>query len=120
MRPVFFKALGVATLFANALLFPTAIELIVDQPSDHTYRGLIAFSAVSFVGIGLIFLRKWAALYFSVPLFCFGFSIVLTAIPEVTFPFNLLAMCEGISLMLPLVVTFRVWRQLTWGGKWFF
>jgi hypothetical protein len=32
---------------------------------------------------------------------------------------NLLVMAHGISLALPLVVTIRVWKDLTWGTRFF-
>ncbi len=120
MRPDFFKAFGAATLVANAFLFVFLIDSFSGPPSGRMFRGLVAFSAVALIGVGLIFLRKWAALYFSLPLFCLGIWVALSSIPKVTFPYNLLTMCEGISLMFPLLVTIRVWPQLTWRGKWFF
>lgn len=111
MRLGFFRAYGVLTL----LLSPFAPSL-----SDNVLGRLVLFAAVIVVGLGLIFLRKWAALYFSVPLFCYGILIALEAIREIPFPFNFLGMAYGVSLMLPLFVTVRIWRQLVWGGKWFF
>jgi hypothetical protein len=75
--------------------------------------------AVEVLGFGLAFLRKWAALYFSITLFCFGIRQAFTSIYEVAFPLNLLAMLLGVSLMLPLVVTIRIWKDLTWGRRFF-
>jgi hypothetical protein len=111
MRLGFFKAYGVLTL----LLSPGAFAM-----SDEHIGRLALFAAVVVLGSGLIFLRKWAAIYFSVPLFSYGVLVVLEAIPQITFPFNLLGMAYGVSLMLPLFVTIRIWRRLVWGGKWFF
>ena len=71
------------------------------------------------IGCGLIFLRKWAALYFSLPLFAYGISEAFLAIEQVTFPFNLLVMLHGLSLTLPLLVMIRVWKHLTWGRRFF-
>lgn len=59
-------------------------------------------------------------LYFSVPLFCYGIWIALTAIPQNPFPFNLMVMAYSFLLMLPLFVTIRIWPQLVWRGRWFF
>ena len=72
------------------------------------------------VGVGLLYLRKWAALYFSVTLFWVGLSWALNAIEEIGFPWNLFWMAHGVSLMLPFYVTIRVWSRLSWGDKWFF
>jgi hypothetical protein len=108
MRPRFFRLFGGLTL----LLSP----LVLAAPG----KSLVLFAAVVVVGVGLLFLRKWAALYFSVPLFGFGSWIALSTITMDPFPSNLLVMVYSVSLMLPLVITIRVWRQLVWRGKWFF
>jgi hypothetical protein len=101
------------------------MALISDVPYNtptlrQEFSTLIGLGFVTLVGFGLLFLRKWAAIYFSVPLFCFGAWLALTSIEPIPFPFNLCYMCLGVSLMLPLIVTVRVWSQLSWGGKWFF
>jgi hypothetical protein len=82
-------------------------------------RGFVLMAAVEVVGFGLAFLRKWAALYFSIPLFCFGVRQVFVSTYAVAFPLNLIAMLLGVSLTLPLVVTIRMWKQLTWGRTFF-
>jgi hypothetical protein len=104
MRVGFFKSFGVLTLLLSPILIGS----------------LVLFSAVIVVGFGLIFLRKWAALYFSVPLFCFGIWLALSSIRKEPFPSNLLVMVYSLSLMFPLFVTIQVWPRLTWRGKWFF
>ena len=111
MRIGFFRAYGVLTL----LLSPGAFSM-----SDNDLGRFTLFAAVIVIGWGLIFLRKWAALYFSVPLFFYGALVVLEAIREIPFPYNLLGMAYGASFMLPLVVTIRIWPRLVWGGRWFF
>jgi len=80
----------------------------------------VALFAVLIVGLGLVGLRKWAAIYFSAPLFMLGVWIALSAIEQVSFPWNLFWIGEGISLMLPALVTVWLWPQLSWRGKWFF
>lgn len=111
MRVGFFRAYGVLML----ILSPGAFAM-----RENDAGRLVMFSVVVVIGLGLIFLRKWAAVYFSVPLFCYGIFIVLKSIPEIPFPYNLLGMAYGASLMLPLIVTILIWRRLVWGGKWFF
>ena len=110
MRLGFFRAYGVLTL----LLSPGALGV-----TQNNLSRLVLFFAVIVIGLGLLCLRKWAAFYFSVPLFCYGAWIFLGVIEEVAFPGNLLAMAYGGSLMLPLIVTIRIWPQLVWGGKWY-
>jgi hypothetical protein len=113
----YFRAFGALTLLLNPALFSDAFD---STPTPTQFlRKLFLFSAVEIVGFGLAFLRKWAALFFSVPLFCFGMQEAYVSIYELTFPLNLLAMLHGLALTLPLVVTIRLWRQLTWGERFF-
>jgi hypothetical protein len=81
---------------------------------------IVAFFVVLIIGSGLLHLRRWAAVYFSLPLFCLGLWLTGSSIEAVRFPWNLLYMCEGASLMLPAVVTVSRWSDLSAGGKWFF
>ena len=122
MKANYFRSFGVLTLLLDLVLFFFAIDALstVASSPGPSVRMLVSFIAATTVGFGLLFLRKWAAVYFSVPLFLFGLWIFWTSIVQVLFPYNLLYMCEGLSLMLPLIVTVRIWPELSWGGKWFF
>ena len=113
----YFRAFGALTLLLNPTVFAHTLDLRLTQ--TQSLRGLVLMSAVEVVGFGLAFLRKWAALYFSIPLFCFGLRQAFVSIYEVAFPLNLLAMLYGVSLTLPLIVTIRIWKQLTWGTRFF-
>ena len=124
MNPNSLKAFGYLVLVLSPLgavvtqLFRT-YDFSVPQPMP----ALVAFAATFVVGVGLIGLRKWAPIYFSVPLLCVGVWIFWTsmrAIKPVPFPANLIFMLEGVSLMLPAVVTVRLWPYLSWRGNWFF
>jgi hypothetical protein len=122
MRTNYFRLFGVLTLLLNVVnLFIFAIDALLNAGSSpgSRVRMIVSFTAATVIGFGLIFLRKWAAIYFSLPLFLWGIWFFWTSIEQVPFPYNLLCMCEGLSLMLPLVVTIRMWPELTWGGKWF-
>ena len=120
MRRGYFQAFGILVL-APALPYLLAAACSFWQsaePLRQFNRLVVAWFAV-LVGVGLLYLRKWAALYFSVPLFCVGLSWALSAVEEITFPWNLFWMAHGVSLMLPLYVTIHVWSRLSWGGKWY-
>lgn len=121
MRANYFRSFGVVTLLLDLLWIFFAISALstVEPSLWQCVRMLVPIGPITLIGIGLLFLRKWAALYFSMPLFLVGIWLFWTSIVQVLFPWNLLFMCEGLSLMLPLVVTIRVWPELTWGGKWF-
>ena len=116
------KAFGFLVISLDLLGFSIFLSKILWTVSSvsHQIKMLVAFFAVFVVGIGLIGLRKWAAIYFSVPLLCIGLWVCWGSIEQVPFPWNLVYMLEGVSLMLPAVVTVRLWPYLSWGGKWFF
>jgi hypothetical protein len=123
MRLAFFKAFGIVVLLIDLPLLTAAIAEISFYskiPSPSHIRWTVAVGFAWFVGLGLLGLRKWAALYFSIPLFCFGLWLALTSIEPIRFPWNLFYMAEGVSLMMPLAITIRLWSRLSWGGKWFF
>jgi hypothetical protein len=113
----YFRAFGALTLLLGPLQFEDTF--LRAQTQTQFFRGLFLMAAVEVLGFGLALLRKWAALYFSVPLFWFGIRVVVDSIYQIAFPLNLLPMLLGISLMLPLVVTIRLWKQLTWGRRFF-
>lgn len=118
----YFRLFGVLTLLVVAVadLAYLAASRLSDPSSYPSARMMVIFIVLTVLGIGLVCLRKWAALYFSIPLFIYGVWVAWTSISTVPFPLNLFCMCDGISLMLPLIVTIRIWPQLTWRGKWIF
>jgi len=113
----YFRAYGALTLLLNPAIF--ADTFLRAQTQTQFLRGFFLMVAVEVVGFGLAFLRRWAALYFSIPLFCLGVRQVFISTYAVVFPRNLAAMLLGFSLMLPLIVTIRIWKQLTWGRRFF-
>jgi len=112
---------GLVTLLLSPLAFPTAVGPVPNpalMPMESA-RALFLFAVMVLVGVGLICHRKWAALYFSLPLFVHGISEAFFSIEKVSFPENLLVMLHGVSLTLPLVVTIKIWKHLTWGSRFF-
>ena len=118
-----FKAFGFLVISLDLLAFSTRLHEIlwtVSSSASQQIKMLVAFFAVFIVGVGLIGLRKWAAIYFSVPLLCIGLWVFCDSIDHVPFPSNLVYMSVGVSLVLPVIVTVRLWRYFSWSGKWFF
>ncbi|HJT27994.1 MAG TPA: hypothetical protein VJ784_11335 [Pyrinomonadaceae bacterium] len=113
----YFRAFGALTL----LLGPAILGDIFFRAQTQTQllRGLFLLAAAEVVGFGLAFLRKWAALYFSIPLFCFGLWLAFVSISKVAFPLNVFAILLGIWLTRPLALTIRHWKELTWGRRFF-
>src|SRR5690349_12423324 len=103
-----FKAFGVVVISSDLFGFCASLDGILwhaDFSSSQLVKMRVAFFAILIVGLGLIGLRKWAAIYFSAPLFCIGLWIFLGSIQQIPFPENLIGMLYGMSLMLPAVVT---------------
>jgi hypothetical protein len=119
MRKQFFQAFGILVLAPGLpyLLAAACSFWLSAEPLGQRFSRLVVAGFACLVGIGLLNLRKWAALYFSVPLFWVGLSWALGVMEEIAFPWNLFFMAYGVSLMLPLYVTIRVWSQLSWGDK---
>ena len=115
MNRYFFAVFGGLTV----LLGPAKFVSFEAPTRVRGLRELVLLVAVEAIGFGLACQRKWAALYFSVPLSYLGVHRALIAIHDVAFPLNLLAMLYELLLTLPLFLTIRNWRQLTWGRRFF-
>jgi len=118
-----FKVFGVVTISLDLLMFVSGLGPALLGLHSSTYdqfRMYLTFVLLWIIGSGLICLRKWAAIYFSLALVFLGLWIAWSSIETIHFPLNLLGMAEGISLMLPALVTVRMWPDLLWRGKWFF
>jgi hypothetical protein len=115
MSRYFFPVFGALVL----LLGPAKFVSFEKLTRVRAFRELVLLAAVEVIGFGLVCQRKWAALYFSIPLSYLGVRGALLAIHVVPFPLNLLAMLYELLLALPLILTIRDWRQLTWGERFF-
>jgi hypothetical protein len=73
---------------------------------------------VPFVGVGLLFLRKWAAIIFAMALVVFPTWGTVSAIGDAPLGFYLLMLAVGIVLALAITVIVRSWPLLSWRGKW--
>jgi len=108
MRRIYFSVFGALTLF----LGPASFVNFSPGSPVQAVRNLILLFAVELLGFGLVRQRKWAALYFSVPLCWIGLRQTFASLSAV--PFNVPELLYGFSLLFPLIVTIRYWRQLTW------
>jgi len=113
----YFRAYGALTLLVNPAVFTDTFAKA--QTPAHFLRALFLMAFVEVVGFGLAFLRKWAALYFSIALFCFGILLAFVAIYNIPFAINVYVIFFGIILTFPLIVTIRMWKHLTWGRRFF-
>lgn len=75
---------------------------------EVTLRSITLDTTLIGCGIGLILLRKWAALINSALLAYIGVTLISSrpTVPQ---------MCVGLALLASLTLTVRSWRRLTWG-----
>ena len=111
----FCRGLGFLTIgFAAVLLLLFLLNL-----RAHLYYGgpnywpLILFSLYAVVvGLGLIRLRKWAAVLFAIPRVGVGLLWTVNSLIRHQMPLDLLNVAVGLIVCLPALLPFRSWHQL--------
>ena len=124
MNTILFKIFGLLTFLNEALVLlflasPRA-RALGPLSTQAIIRIFVFYVSATVIGIGLLYLRKWAAVFFSLSLLLVAISIIFGSIWEVPFPLNLINIFFGSLLLLPAIVTVYSWSLLTWRGKWFF
>src|SRR5947207_11342527 len=117
------RAFGILTF-----VFEAGVFLVLSSQRSRLgplpWQALISLSALSIaatlIGVGLLFLRKWAAIVFSLALVAFPIWITVASIGESPSGFYLLILAFAIVLILPIIIIIRTWPLLSWSGKWFF
>jgi len=123
MRAASIKLLGFLTFMFELGMFLTLNSWHARQLGPLTASAIIRLSIFFFsttlIGIGLLFLRKWAALFLSVALMVFAIWLIVGTIQDVPFPWTLINFAFAFLALLPTLVIFRSWSLLSWGGRWF-
>ena len=116
-----FRLFGVLTLlYAVGLALPVYANRYARQNGGHDLSGLTMFIyPVVPIGIGLLFLRKWAAILFSLPLLAIAVWTIVGSILDVAFPYMIINFLFALMLMIPAAITVNHWSELKWKGKWF-
>jgi len=122
MNTVFFKIIGIFAFSMDALmLWAYAVSLMSDHPSDLIGLSVRVGGTVLFMtatGIGLLYLRKWAAVL----------SSIFFAYIAVRWFYDASSMASGrawvgvsisILFLIPLIVTIKYWSTLKPGGRWY-
>ena len=74
---------------------------------------------VTLVGVGLLILRKWAAIAFSLALIGLPTWIAMDSIGQSPAGFHLMLAAATAVLVMPIIIIVRSWRLLSWRGRWF-
>ncbi len=124
MKPSQIRLLGILIFLFEVLMLLVLISPRARQLGPLTSSAIIRISLFFFsatvIGSGLLFLRKWAALFFSLASVAAVTWLILGSIWEVPFPWNLINITMGIVFLLPTIGIIRSWSLLSWGGKRFF
>jgi hypothetical protein len=115
-----FRVFGVLTiLFVVGVLITSVMTAhLSPRPSPLAYARLSIFVVIGLIiGIGLLFLRKWAALCFSSGSLALAIWMVVGSILYWPFPAMLIILGIGLSFIFPAVLTLRCWSHLIWRGK---
>ena len=113
------RACGLLVLLTGALVLsnaPSPSECHPDPTPPHAGLRLAAFvAAAAFVGFGLLYLRKWAAVAFAVASIWLGASLMASPLRGVPPPWALINLAIGAALIFSAAVVIRQWPLLSWG-----
>ena len=116
------RAFGVITFILEAVI----LFVLIGQryrlgpfPRRFTISICVLFLATTLIGVGLMFLRKWAALLFSLALVGMPIWLNLTSLGE-PLAWNAMVFVFGLVLIMPIAIMIRSWSLLSWRGRWFF
>ena len=117
------RALGIGTFVFEALILFAGIgprEWIFGPPPKARIFFALAFCVVATsVGVGLLLLRKWAAVVFSLALIGLPTWMAFASIGEAPIGPYLILVAVMVVLAMPIIIIVRSWRLLSWRGKWF-
>jgi hypothetical protein len=63
------------------------------------------------VGLGLVYLRRWAVALFAISSVAIGFFLIVRSMIETPFPWTLVNIAMGVLFCLPAVPAIRCWSQ---------
>lgn len=117
------RAFGILTFVFEGLV-ALAVVRICELDNSVANRAVIGvaafFFAITVIGIGLLLLRKWAALVFALSLAGLPIWLTLTLIGEGEFVWYAMIFVLAVVLLAPIVIVIRSWPLLWWRGKYFF
>ena len=115
------RACGVLVLLAGTLLLlnaPSPSECHPDPTPPHASLWLGAFvAAATAVGLGMLYLRKWAAAAFAVASSSLGAWLMASPLRGVPPTWALINVAIGAALLFSAAVVMQQWPLLSW-GRW--
>jgi hypothetical protein len=118
MAKVAFRIIGGVAIFYSCGLFFVATFVPRFSSSGLSLVTVIAyFVPVAVLGVGLLYLRKWAAVGLSILFLYPAFWCISTAVHPIPGNANWLGFVFAALLICASIVTAVYWRQLTWRKK---
>jgi hypothetical protein len=120
MKGLIFKLFGVGVILLQSLtLLVTANQIMTGRltPNARVFVGeFIATSGALLVGIGLLLLRKWAAILLSITSTSVGLWLIVGSLLHVPLPWMFINVGNGLGFFVPAVASYLCWRDLSWKG----
>ena len=125
MQTFLFRLFGIATLLFGAGIICAFVLTLPRLEADGLVTPKIILRIITMlllifgVGIGLFYLRRWAAVILSVGTFVLAGSLIIGTIQGVPFPYSLINYAFGITLFFPIACTIGFWSTLKPGGRFY-
>ena len=105
-----YVATGFAVILGILFLLNLRSRLLYHGPNYSPLGWMGIYSAI--LGVGLIYLKKWAVALFVITMSAIGIFVVVRAVIETPFPWTLLNIAIGIAFCVPFLPALRCWREL--------
>ncbi len=120
MKGIIFKLFGVGVILFQALtLLITANQIMTGRLTlnARVIAGeFIATSGALLVGIGLLLLRKWAAILLSIASASAGLWLIVGSLLHVPFPLMFINVGNGLCFFVLAMASYLFWQELAWKG----
>jgi hypothetical protein len=108
-----------ASILGVALIGRLAWSFFQGPDAQLRFRVVLVFLVAAVLGSGLLFLRRWAAIYISLFSTYWALEIYRLSYSE-QIEVGVAGVSTSILLMVPAVATIKYWKSLTKGGKHYF
>ena len=100
-----YVAIGFAVILGTLFLLNLRSRLLYHGPNYLPLGWMSIYSAL--LGVGLVYLKKWAVALFVMTMSGIGFFVIVRAVIETPFPWALLDIAIGIAFWVPFVPALR-------------
>lgn len=105
-----YVAIGFAAVLGVLSLLNLRSRIFYNGPNYSPLGWMSIYWAA--LGVGLMYLKKWAVALFVVSMSGIGIFVVVRAIIETPFPWMLINIALGLMFCIPFVPALRCWHEL--------